>query len=66
MPAAFDSLIAKVIASGETREEARELAYRELAKVTFKGAQHRTDIGTLHFEYEGHIYPLPGKPGHFR
>jgi hypothetical protein len=22
--------------------------------------------GTLHFEHEGHIYPLPGRPGHFR
>lgn len=22
--------------------------------------------GNLGFEYEGHIYPLPGKPGHFR
>lgn len=25
----------------------------------------RTD-GNLSFEYEGHIYPLPGRPGHFR
>jgi len=24
------------------------------------------DDGTLRFEHEGHIYPLPGKPGHFR
>jgi len=22
--------------------------------------------GNLRFEYEGHIYPLPGRPGHFR
>jgi hypothetical protein len=31
-----------------------------------KGSVNSTDDGTLRFEYEGHIYPLPGKPGHFR
>ena len=31
-----------------------------------KGSVTSTDDGTLRFEHEGHIYPLPGKPGHFR
>ncbi len=31
-----------------------------------KGSITSTDDGTLRFEYEGHIYPLPGKPGYFR
>ena len=31
-----------------------------------KGSVISKDEGTLRFEYEGHIYPLPGKPGHFR
>ena len=31
-----------------------------------KGSVTSKDDGNLHFEYEGHIYPLPGKPGHFR
>ena len=31
-----------------------------------KGSVISKDDGTLRFEYEGHIYPLPGKPGHFR
>lgn len=31
-----------------------------------KGSVVSKDDGTLRFEYEGHIYPLPGKPGHFR
>jgi len=31
-----------------------------------KGSISSKDDGTLRFEYEGHIYPLPGKPGHFR
>jgi len=31
-----------------------------------KGSVDSKDEGTLRFEYEGHIYPLPGKPGHFR
>lgn len=33
---------------------------------TMKGSITSKDDGTLRFEYEGHIYPLPGKPGHFR
>ena len=31
-----------------------------------KGSVYSKDDGKLRFEYEGHIYPLPGKPGHFR
>ena len=31
-----------------------------------KGSVTSEDDGKLRFEYEGHIYPLPGKPGHFR
>lgn len=31
-----------------------------------KGSVSSKDDGTLRFEYDGHIYPLPGKPGHFR
>lgn len=33
---------------------------------TLKGSISSTDDGTLRFEYEGHIYPLPGRPGRFR
>jgi len=31
-----------------------------------KGSITSKDEGTMRFEYEGHIYPLPGKPGYFR
>jgi hypothetical protein len=31
-----------------------------------KGSVTTRDDGSLHFEYDGHIYPLPGRPGHFR
>ena len=31
-----------------------------------KGSITSENEGKLRFEYEGHIYPLPGKPGHFR
>lgn len=31
-----------------------------------KGSIVSEGNGTMRFEYEGHIYPLPGKPGHFR
>jgi hypothetical protein len=30
-----------------------------------KGSVSSKDDGTLRFEHEGHIYPLPGRPGHF-
>ena len=31
-----------------------------------KGSVTSKDDGKLRFEYEGHLYPLPGRPGHFR
>ena len=33
---------------------------------SLKGSITSKDDGTLRFNYEGHIYPLPGRPGHFR
>ena len=33
---------------------------------TLKGSVTSREDGLLRFEYEGHIYPLPGRPGHFR
>lgn len=33
---------------------------------SLKGSINSKDNGTLRFNYEGHIYPLPGRPGHFR
>jgi hypothetical protein len=33
---------------------------------TLKGSIRSEADGTLRFEREGHIYPLPGKPGYFR
>lgn len=31
-----------------------------------KGSISSADEGSMRFEYEGHLYPLPGRPGHFR
>jgi len=31
-----------------------------------KGSITTRDDGSLRFEHQGHIYPLPGRPGHFR
>lgn len=33
---------------------------------SLEGSITTQDAGTLRFEYEGHIYPRPGRPGHFR
>ena len=31
-----------------------------------RGSVNSREDGNLRFEHEGHIYPLPGKPGYFR
>ena len=33
---------------------------------SLKGSITAADEGKLRFSHEGHIYPVPGKPGHFR
>lgn len=33
---------------------------------SLKGSISAIDEDKLHFSYEGHIYPIPGRPGHFR
>jgi len=33
---------------------------------TLKGVIMSPEDGALRFEYEGHMYPLPGRPGYFR
>jgi phosphoribosylamine-glycine ligase len=38
-----------IVAGGETRQAAVELAHAEAAKVNFDGSQRRADIGRLHF-----------------
>ena len=40
--------------------DVKSLAY------SLKGSISTLNDGTLRFEHEGHIYPLPGRPGHFR
>ena len=39
-----------LVAQADTREAAVDAAYSELEKVTFPGAQFRTDIGTFNFD----------------
>jgi len=39
-----------VVAQGETRQAARDMAYADLKKISFPGQQSRRDIATLHFE----------------
>ena len=40
--------------------DVKSLPYTLEGKITTK------DDGTLRFEHEGHLYTLPGRPGHFR
>ncbi len=58
----------EVVESETSRELLDSLENGEIKSLPYalKGSVTSTDDGTLRFEYEGHIYPLPGKPGHFR
>jgi LEA14-like dessication related protein len=33
---------------------------------SLKGSVDSSDDSSLRFKHEGHLYPLPGRPGHFR
>lgn len=54
--------------STATRELLDKLEGGDIKSLPYvlKGSVISTGDGTLRFEYAGHIYPLPGKPGHFR
>ena len=54
--------------SESSRELLNTLQNGEVKSLPYslKGKIQSTDVGSLRFEYEGHIYPLPGRPGHFR
>ena len=54
--------------SESSRELLDSLENGEIKSLPYalKGSVISKDDGTLRLEYEGHIYPLPGKPGHFR
>lgn len=46
----YGGRVLAIVAQGNTREQARDKAYAESAKVTFDGLQRRSDIATMHFE----------------
>ncbi len=63
-----ESWSVEVEESKASRELLESLEKGEIKSLPYalKGSVTSKDDGTLRFEYEGHIYPLPGKPGHFR
>lgn len=58
----------EAIESTASRELLDSLEKGEIKSLPYvlKGSIISVADGKLRFEYEGHIYPLPGKPGHFR
>jgi len=54
--------------SQSSRELLDSLQSGEIKSLPYslKGSIKSVEDGTLRFEHEGHIYPLPGRPGHFR
>ncbi len=58
----------EVVESKTSRELLDSLENGDIKSLpyTLKGSVFSKVDGTMRFEYEGHIYPLPGKPGRFR
>lgn len=58
----------EVVESKASRELLESLENGEIKSLPYalKGTVVSKDEGKLHFEHEGHIYTLPGKPGYFR
>ena len=58
----------EVVESETSRELLYSLQNGDIKSLPYalKGSITTTDDGILRFEHEGHIYPLPGRPGHFR
>ena len=54
--------------SDSSRELLNKLQSGEVNSLPYslKGSIATQDDGKLRFEHKGHIYPLPGRPGHFR
>lgn len=63
-----ESWSVEVEESAASRELLDSLEKGEIKSLpyTLKGTVISKSDGSLRFEHEGHIYPLPGKPGHFR
>jgi hypothetical protein len=58
----------EVTESPSSRELLEQLQNGNVKSLPYvlKGAVTTGDDGTLRFEHNGHMYPLPGRPGHFR
>lgn len=58
----------EVAESESTRQLLDQLEKGEVKSLPYSmtGSITSRDDGLLRIEYEGHIYPLPGRPGHFR
>lgn len=59
---------ADIAESDTTRQRLDALQSGEIKSLPYKleGTISTRESGQLHFEHEGHLYPLPGRAGHFR
>lgn len=59
---------ADITESDTTTQQLDALQSGEIKSLPYKleGMISSRDSGQLRFEYEGHLYPLPGRAGHFR
>lgn len=59
---------ADIVESDTTRQRLDALQSGEIKSLPYKleGSINSRDSGRVRFEHEGHLYPLPGRAGHFR
>jgi len=59
---------ADIAESDTTRQQLDALQSGEIKSLPYKleGTVSTRESGRLRFEYEGHLYPLPGRAGYFR
>jgi hypothetical protein len=58
----------EIAESAIAREKLDALQNDEIKSLPYEleGSIRTLDTGKLRFEYQGHLYTLPGRPGHFR
>ena len=63
-----ESWSVEVVESEASRKMLDSLENGDVISLPYKlkGSIVSKEDGTLRFEYKGHIYPVPGKPGYFR
>jgi LEA14-like dessication related protein len=67
-PNTTEDVVVNKLPAEFTRELLAELESGRVSNLPFflEGRMQTTQDGNVPFKYEGYLYPVPGKPGHYR